>query len=64
MKKNKKLSLRFMRGLEEFIDFARRSSKSSKIRYPFKKCKNCFYKEPNEIREHLMRKEFVEKYYE
>src|SRR5688572_30720346 len=63
-RKNGKFSLRFMRGLEEFLDFARKNSMSSQFRCPCKKCKNCCYKEPNEIREHLMRKGFVENYYE
>ena len=62
-RKNRKFSLRFMRELEEFLDFACRNSMSPEIRCPCKKCKSCF-KEPNEIREHLMRKEFVESYYE
>ena len=51
-RKNGKFSLRFMRGLEEFLDFACRNSMSSEIRCPCKKYKNCCYKEPNEIREH------------
>ena len=40
-RKNGKFSLRFMRGLEEFLDFARTQSMSSEIRCPCKKCKNC-----------------------
>ena len=63
-RKNGKFSLRFLRGLEEFLDFARRNSMSFEIRCPCKICKSCCYKEPNEIREHLMRKGFVENYYE
>ena len=62
-RKNRKFSLRFMRELEEFLDFACRNSMSPEIRCPCKKCKSCF-KEPNEIREHLMKKGSVENYYE
>lgn len=47
-RKNGKFSLRFMRGLEEFLDFARENNMSSEIRCPCKKCKNCCYKEPND----------------
>ena len=61
--KNGKFNLRFMRGLEEFLEFARTQTMSSEIRCPCKKCKNCCYKEPDEIREHLMRMGFVENYY-
>ena len=50
--------------MKEFLDFARKNSMSCEIRCPCKKCKTFCYKEPNEIREHIMRKGFVEKNYE
>ena len=61
-RKNEKFSLRFMRGLEEFLDFARTKSMSSEIRCSWKKCKNCCYKDSDKIREHLMRRGFVQKF--
>ena len=50
-----------MKGLEKFLDFARTQIMSTEIRCPCKKCKNC-YKKPDEIREHLTKKGFVENY--
>ena len=44
-RKNENSSLKFMRGLEEFSDFARKNSMSSEFRCLCKKCKNCYYKD-------------------
>ena len=57
-------NIEFIKGLEEFIKFALSKSRSSKIRCPCAKCKNVVFKNPNDVREHLLRKGFVEHYYD
>ena len=57
-------NIEFSRGLEEFIKFTVSKSRSSKIRCPCAKCKNVVFKKPNDVRDHLLRKRFVEDYYD
>ena len=57
-------NLEFIRGLEEFLKFAISKSRSSKIRCPCGICKNIVFKTPNDVRDHLLWKGFVEDYYD
>ena len=54
----------FIWELEEFIKFAVSKSRSSKIRCPCVRSKNVVFKKPNDVRDHLLRKGFVENYYD
>ena len=57
-------NIQFMQGLEIFLKFAITNSEVEEIRCPCVKCKNPVYKHPNEVREHLMKKGFVEDFYD
>ena len=57
-------NIEFIRGLEEFIKFAVSKSCSSNIRCRCAKSKNVVFKKPNDVRDHLLRKVFVEDYYD
>ena len=56
-------NVKFLRGVEAFLNFAISKSQSVEIRLTCVKCKNFNFKKPNEVRNHLLRKGFIGDYY-
>ena len=50
--------IKFLRGVDAFLNFAISKSQKVEIRCPSVKCKNFNFKKPNEVRDHLLRKGF------
>ena len=56
-------NIRYLEGVEEFIQFALKKNREE-VRCPCKKCGNRRVWGPDVVRDHLLKKGFVENYYD